>query len=123
MNRINITIPGHPVAKARPRVTRFGTYTPETTRTYHELIQVYARQAMAGEPPIEKECPVRLYVNVFRKCQLVNRPDIDNYCKSIMDGLNGIVWEDDSSVVELRAYKFQDKDEHISVVVERLRGD
>ena len=29
---IKLTIPGEPVAKGRPRVTRYGTYTPEKTK-------------------------------------------------------------------------------------------
>ena len=32
--------------------------------------------------------------------------DIDNLSKSILDGLNGIAFEDDSQVAELHASKF-----------------
>ena len=33
------------------------------------------------------------------------RGDIDNYVKSILDGLNGIAWDDDIQVRELKAIK------------------
>src|SRR5690606_36389770 len=33
------------------------------------------------------------------------RVDIDNYAKSVLDGLNGIVWVDDVQVVALTAIK------------------
>ena len=36
---IKLTIPGEPVAKGRPRVTRYGTYTPEKTKNYETLVK------------------------------------------------------------------------------------
>lgn len=34
-----------------------------------------------------------------------SKPDIDNIAKAVLDGLNGIAYEDDSQVVELRIVK------------------
>lgn len=34
------------------------------------------------------------------------KPDIDNFIKSTLDAMNGIVWVDDSQVVDIRARKF-----------------
>lgn len=31
--------------------------------------------------------------------------DVDNYAKSALDGLNGVVWEDDRQVVQMGATK------------------
>ena len=36
---ITFTVLGEPVGKARQRVTRFGTYTPEATTMYENLIK------------------------------------------------------------------------------------
>jgi Holliday junction resolvase RusA-like endonuclease len=33
------------------------------------------------------------------------RGDIDNYIKTILDGLNGVAWKDDSQVVKVTAIK------------------
>ena len=42
---IVFTVLGEPVGKARQRVTRFGTYTPEATTMYENLIKTeYRRQ-------------------------------------------------------------------------------
>jgi Holliday junction resolvase RusA-like endonuclease len=35
----------------------------------------------------------------------VNKPDIDNYIKAVMDAGNGILWVDDSQVCELHSIK------------------
>lgn len=32
-------IPGEPVAKGRPRVTKFGVHTPEKTKNYETLVK------------------------------------------------------------------------------------
>ncbi len=57
---VQIIVPGPPVAKARPRVTRRGTYTPAKTRAYEEHVQLVARQAMAGRKPLTG--PLRAHV-------------------------------------------------------------
>lgn len=33
------------------------------------------------------------------------RGDLDNYLKTILDGLNGIAWDDDRQVVKITAVK------------------
>ena len=33
------------------------------------------------------------------------RGDLDNYIKSIMDGLNGAAYEDDKCVLDIKAFK------------------
>jgi Holliday junction resolvase RusA-like endonuclease len=35
----------------------------------------------------------------------VTRPDADNYLKGILDGLNGIAWEDDAQIVSISVTK------------------
>ena len=34
-----ITIPGNPVAKGRPRVSRYGTYTPKKTADFESYVE------------------------------------------------------------------------------------
>lgn len=33
------------------------------------------------------------------------KPDVDNYAKSVLDAANGILWDDDSQIVDLRVTK------------------
>jgi len=48
-----------------------------------------------------------LNITVFRK---IKRGDLDNFLKIMLDALNGIVYLDDSQVVEIHAYRDDDKD-------------
>jgi Holliday junction resolvase RusA-like endonuclease len=124
MNYITFTIPGEPVAKGRARsFVRNGHvahYTPEKTAHYENLVRLAAQQAMAGRAPIEG--PVRLVVDAWlgipvswslnkqrqaalHAIQPTKRPDLDNILKAVKDGMNNIVWRDDSQVVVVQASK------------------
>lgn len=121
MTSIHLSIPGEPVAKGRPRFTRGGhAYTPSKTRYYEWQIQQAARRAMNGRAPLEG--PLAVNVQVFlhipaswskkkRVAALAGtvlpiiRPDIENFSKGALDGMNGIVYRDDSQVVSLYARK------------------
>ena len=47
----------------------------------------------------------------------VTRPDLDNYIK-VLDGLNGIVWRDDSQIVRLNSVKAYSERPRLVVSVE-----
>lgn len=118
---IQFEIPGDPVAKARPRAAMVGgharLYTPAKTEKYEARVAVFGQQAMAGRAPLAGA--VALSVAAYfpippswpKKRQAAARagtelhtkkPDLDNVIKAIKDGLNGIVWADDSQVAVLR---------------------
>jgi crossover junction endodeoxyribonuclease RusA len=104
-----VTVPGVPVPKERPRVVtgrgrRPHAFTPARTRDYEQLV---AGLALArGVRRIDG--PVKLSVSFW--CQDARRRDLDNLVKSIKDALNGVAWQDDSQVVELHATKGIDRD-------------
>lgn len=134
--KIQFTIPGTPVAKARPRVTRTGhAYTPKKTSDYEKLVQIYAKQAMAGMNPTTEA--VRLTVRAFfpipkswtkakkekALCGCLwptGKPDIDNCQKAIQDAFNGIVYKDDSQVVYGRCIKAYAAEPRVEVTVETV---
>ena len=111
MNKLmhKITIPGRPVPKGRPRLGVRGktayVYTPPATREYEKLVGWVAKSA--GCRPVEG--PVSVALSVYVKGRL----DADNIAKSILDGLNGIAYEDDDQVIELlvRKHKVTRKEE------------
>ena len=103
-----LIIPGQPIAKGRPRMTRQGhVYTPQKTRDYESLIKkcFYEQQGEKLNGPIELK--MRAY---FRKpkakavSDMLSRPDIDNIIKTI-DALNGLAFDDDKQIVKVTAEK------------------
>lgn len=114
-------VPGTAVAKARPRVTAHGCYTPRSTREYEAKIRAAYLSACAGDR-FAQGTPVALKVLVVkappqsatkkrRAAMLASeilptmRPDWDNYGKIVSDALNGVAWEDDSQVVNAQVFK------------------
>lgn len=103
---VRITVPGRPVPKGRPRLGMHGrkayVYTPPETREYEKLVGWVAKAV--GCKLASKPVAMTLEIFVRRKM------DIDNVAKSILDGLNGIAYEDDDQVVELHVRKHRVKD-------------
>lgn len=133
---IAFNVPGEPVGKARPRVTLSGgrahAYTPAKTAQYEQLVAVYAHAAMKNAPLLEH--PVRVHLGIYCKVpgtwskkkrtdalsgreRPAKKPDIDNVAKGIFDGMNGIVWVDDSQIVELVCAKYYALEPYVSVSV------
>lgn len=94
---------GPPVPKERPRVFRGHAITPKRTLSYERLVGLCARAA--GVRVLEGHVRVRA---VFY-CADERRRDIDNLVKSILDGLNGVAWADDSQVKHLDAQVLVDR--------------
>lgn len=119
---VSFFVPGQPQGKGRPRVGRVGTharmFTPARTVAYEGLIAMAAQQAMDGAKPFSG--PVALAIDAAytvpaswsekrRKAALggwcVTKPDADNIAKSVGDGGNGVLWEDDKQIVQLTMRK------------------
>jgi Holliday junction resolvase RusA-like endonuclease len=134
---IQFVIPGNPVGKGRPRVSRRGgfarMYTPEKTASYESLVKLAGHEAMHGRPVIEGAVRVRLDIRVqvpaswSKKKQAAalgweilptTKPDIDNVEKAVFDGLNGVVWKDDVQVVDVSKTKRYSDTPGVHVTVE-----
>lgn len=111
---LHVHVPGEPVAKGRPRITRDGhAYTPGRTRSAEAWVKGCIVQQV-GQPclegPLDLDVIVVLAIPVSwpRKkregaaaglVRPVSRPDLDNYAKLICDAGNGLLWKDDSQIV------------------------
>lgn len=120
----NFIVYGVPVAKGRPRFARRGsfisTYTPKKTKDYEDSVREEARIAMGSEKPLETPVSVYLYIRLpipqsysKKRTQAcldglelpIKKPDIDNAAKAVLDGMNGIVYQDDAQIVSLHIKK------------------
>jgi len=133
---VDFFVEGKPVPKARARtfkrngITR--TVTPDSTRVNAAKIAERARGAMYGDKPYT--CALKMILRVYvrpstatRKADYeammagairpIKRPDLDNFMKQVMDALNGIVYHDDSQIVEVEASKIYAAEPRIRVIV------
>ena len=123
MMTLQFTIPGPPVGKGRPRFSTAGgkprSYTPAVTREYEALIAARAAEAMVGRDPLTTPLTVYIYAAMGiplswskgkRQAALEGdiypaRPDVDNIAKTVLDGMQGVVFENDSQVTFLKVTK------------------
>ena len=117
---IKFTVEGKPQPKQRPRMGKNGVYTPKETKAYQSLVGWIARSVFKGEP---SEKPFKVMLDIYFKLPqrtkhlegsyCMKNIDIDNVAKSVLDGINGIVWADDKQVVVLTIKKYWSKQERI----------
>jgi Holliday junction resolvase RusA-like endonuclease len=99
---VSFVVPGIAVPKQSFRATRNGHgYQPQRVTDWERTVAWHARIAMQGREPMAGPVAVRL---VF--CLPTHRRvDCENLAKPVNDALTGIVWNDDSQVVELNVVK------------------
>ena len=136
---IDITVPGEPFGKQRPRHSRISgtTYTPRETREHEALIrQEYRKQCGTKFPEgaqlritvtavmgIPKSTPkYRRSDMLSGKIRPTKKPDWDNIGKLVCDALNGVAYDDDKCVCEARVVKFYGDVPHLRVRLEDING-
>jgi Holliday junction resolvase RusA-like endonuclease len=121
---LHFHIDGDPVPKGRPKFTSIAgfmrTYTPRKTVDYELTVRAAAKSAMGPTDLLETPVGVYLYIRLpipkshskkRREACLsghekpIKKPDIDNLAKSILDGMNGVIWKDDAQIVSLHVTK------------------
>lgn len=127
---------GQPVAKGRPKVTKWGTYTPEKTVNYENLVKMSYIEAYKDEKLLEGdlEVTINFYFSMPKstskktKERMLNheimhnkRPDIDNCIKSITDALNKIAYKDDNQIVKIKASKYYSDEPRTVVFIKKIR--
>lgn len=129
---IRFEVLGKPVAKARPRLSKYGnTYTPQKTVNYENLVKYTFQSEFPQHKPYEGiiEANITAIFEVPKSYSkkktndLLNssnnydhKPDCDNLAKIILDSLNGIAYRDDAQVTILHVNK--EYGEQSKVIVE-----
>ncbi len=99
---IALTLPLGPSANRYWRNVRGVMVKSEAAREYQEQVGWLARAAGLRKPILGA---VAVTLRVFRKQR---SGDLDNKIKPLLDSLNGIAWNDDSQIVEIHAFRFDD---------------
>lgn len=130
-----ITVPGQPQGKGRARFGNGRTYTPAKTVAYEGLIALAGQQVMQDFQREPIDGPIYLTVCAYfafpkamtEKKRLAKpihwhtaKPDGDNVLKAVGDGLNGIVWKDDSRIAFAKISKEYSDRPRLEIIVEAL---
>lgn len=117
---ITFSVPGLPVAKGRPKASVIGgkarLYTPGRTVAYEGLVAHAGAEAMRGRSPLDGPLSLNVIATFpipkswpkTRQAAALHhtgRPDADNILKAIGDGLNQVVWADDSQLARVSVEK------------------
>ncbi|MGY0692638.1 RusA family crossover junction endodeoxyribonuclease [Virgibacillus sp. FSP13] len=140
---IHFVIPGPCVPQGRPRAGKIQRgskkgrtvlYDPQKSREYKRYVSIVAKQ-YAPKEPIEE--PLCVHIKVYRPIpasmtkklrQLsvagvnrpITKPDNSNYAKGIEDALNGIIYKDDSQIVDLQVSKFYSDNPRVEIMIKEL---
>ena len=134
--QIHFQVEGDPKGKGRPRFSRVGSftkvYTDKQTLSYEAMIAFFAKQAMGVTDLLETPVSVFLYVRLpvpqsytkkRREACLrgtekpCKKPDIDNIAKTYLDAMNGVIFVDDTQVVDLHVKKLYSDKAGVDVMV------
>ncbi len=136
---VYFVVTGNPVGKGRPRATSRGgfvrMYTDAKTLGFEAAVADEARIAMSNFELFDT--PMQLQLSAYypipkswskKKRQLAVdgeiypqvKPDLDNVMKAVLDALNGVVYADDSQVINLVATKRYSTDPRVEVYVHEV---
>lgn len=109
-------------------------YDPAKSSNYKDYVRL---AASAHAPAVPLEGAISMMLTVYRSTpksfsnkktaaaeaghiQPTTKPDVDNYLKGVKDALKGIIWKDDSQVVEVFARKRYSTRPRIEVKIKTL---
>ena len=134
---VRFTYEGAPVAWQRAGRAGSVTYTPKKTRQFETAIGMLCRRAMGALKPASGPIAISLVAFVpipdswsradkaralAGLIQPTSRPDLDNYEKAVLDGLNGVAWYDDSQVCNVVKAKRYSAKPRVVVEITPLHG-
>ena len=134
--QIKFIIPGPAQAQQRPRVNRNTAriYTPGATHKYEKLV----KESYGDNPCFEDQF---ISVKILFKFSVpksyskkkqsealegIIRPtkaDIDNYIKSVLDGLNKVAFLDDRYIYSITAEKIFTEESETIVEISNIKGE
>ncbi|GAA0491114.1 RusA family crossover junction endodeoxyribonuclease [Salinibacillus aidingensis] len=136
---IKFTVLGDAQAQGRPRAgrTRSGQvkmYDPQSSRTYKQYVKLVASQHAPKNLILG---PVSVSIKIYRQIpksmskklrklsldeihRPTKKPDCSNIAKGIEDALNGVIYKDDSQIVELQVSKYYSEKPRVEVTIQEI---
>lgn len=102
MNTQTLVLPIGPSANRYWRVFRNMVVVSAEAKAYKQQVKIIGLQqrvrSLGG--------PIAVTIKVFRPAKM---RDLDNNLKVIMDALQGVLFDNDSQIVEIHAFRYDDK--------------
>ena len=130
---IGFFVPGKPQGKSRPRFSRNVVYTPKETLQYEKHIASCFTGNMLQGPLFVDITAFFSIPKSYTKAQRkaiedgilapTKKPDADNIGKVVMDALNGVAYEDDKQIIDLRVTKkYTGAQEGLGIIIGEANG-
>lgn len=131
---LDLRVYGLPVSQGRPRArafrvgafTRVSMYDPANSKDWKRTVLA---QALERKPETPAQDPLSMSLAFLlprpkslpkRERHHTKKPDVDNLAKAVKDALRGVVYRDDSQIVELHVTKRYDLAPGVVIRVERV---
>lgn len=95
--KLSFVVPGPPRPWQRAASRNGKRFTPKAMREYQSSVGANAAFA-AGQVAYDWPFDGRYSLALVVTPKTAVRADLDNYCKTVMDALTGVLWNDDSQV-------------------------
>ena len=136
---IHFKIEGPGIPQGRPRAVRMGAgvrmYDPPKSKAYKQMVAAKVRSYMKINGIQTITAPIAVHLNFYftppksyskKRIQAIEAKeelftkhlDLDNLVKSVTDGMNGIMYVDDSQIVGLTAGKHYGHEDYVDVKVQ-----
>jgi Holliday junction resolvase RusA-like endonuclease len=134
---LSLIIKGKPISQKRHRHTKKGfTYDPSKPEKKEFISKIEKKPKKPFKGYIHLQVyfyipyPKKYYRTGKYSDQLkdgapyycIARPDVDNYLKFVMDCLNGIMYEDDSQVVNVEATKMYSTEPQTIIIIKEMKN-
>ena len=138
---IEFVVEGQPQGKQRPKFKRMRsyvtTYTPQKTKSYEEKVKKSYMEQVGdykfSDVPIEVHITAYFVITKsFSKIKKeyaiqniikpIKKPDIDNICKVLLGGLNGVAYDDDKVVTDLIIRKRYSYEPRVEIRIKEVKA-
>lgn len=101
-------------SKGRPRFGKGHTYTPKNTLKFERTVKDWAQRLIVKPVSFPIKIDLKMFDNIPRSYTKIEREaaeygvifstvgDVDNRAKAILDAVNGVIYNDDRQIVDLR---------------------
>ncbi len=131
---MKFTIQGIPPKKDRPRFTKRGTtYSTAGTKEGEQRVKLSFLSAFGKTKPLESAVSVKINAcysmpkswskkkkSAMLQAYKTTKPDADNVIKAILDGLNGLAYNDDNQVAIVSCVKLYSDSDFVNVEINEL---